>query len=379
MPRAFHLLTGEYPPHCGGVGDYTRMVAAGLAARGFTVHVWCPSEGAATDGVLLHRLPDAFGARSRRALDEALRAMPGSVVLEYVPNALGARGANVAFCAWLLRAHRRGADVRVMFHEPYLYFAWRRPSRNVLAAAQRLMAALLLRASPVSYISTATWVRYLRPWGARVLLEAPIPATIPPEARPSEVERWRTTLRSAGGSTQLVAHFGTFGDHMSAELHAVVPAVLDAAPAATIVLIGRGASGFAASVAGRHPVLATRVATAEALSPEEIAAVLRACDLAVQPYPDGVTTRRTSVMGPLANGVPVVTTDGSLTEPIWRASGAVSLSRAGDARAMGSAAAALLGDGAARSALGTRGRRVYEERFALRHTLDAILGAGVAA
>ena len=159
MPT-FHLLTGEYPPHTGGVGDYTSLVAEGLAARGATVHVWCPnaSESSSSPGsVHVHRLPDVFGPASRKHLESAFLASPGCVLLEYVPNALGARGANVPFCLWLMGVRRRGADVRVMFHEPYFYFSWHRPWRNGLALVQRLMAALLIRASGVAYISTTAW------------------------------------------------------------------------------------------------------------------------------------------------------------------------------------------------------------------------------
>ncbi len=39
-----HLLTPEYPPAIGGVGDYARQVAQGLAEAGDDVHVWCPGE-----------------------------------------------------------------------------------------------------------------------------------------------------------------------------------------------------------------------------------------------------------------------------------------------------------------------------------------------
>ena len=41
----WHIITGEYPPQPGGVSDYTRLVAEGLAAAGDAVTVWAPSGG----------------------------------------------------------------------------------------------------------------------------------------------------------------------------------------------------------------------------------------------------------------------------------------------------------------------------------------------
>jgi glycosyltransferase involved in cell wall biosynthesis len=110
-----------------------------------------------------------------------------------------------------------------------------------------------------------------------------------------------------------------------------------------------------------------------------VSAALRACDLVVQPYPDGVTTRRTSVMAALANDVAVVTTEGSLTEPEWRESGAVRLAPASDAPALAALTVALLRDAGARTALAARGGRLYDARFALKHTLDTLLSVRTAA
>ena len=380
MTQAFHLLTGEYPPQTGGVGDYTRLVAAGLAARGFGVHVWCPWITPGTEGGVESRhLPDAFGRRSRRALEGALREVPGCLLLQYVPNALGARGANVPFCLWLLRMRRRGIDVRVMFHEPYFYFGWKRPSRNALAAVQRAMAAILLRASPIAYVSTSAWVPYLRPWGANVLVDSPIPATIAGTAAQAEVERWRSRFQGGEAGSSIIGHFGTFGDHIATELTHAVPSILEAAPTARFVFIGRGAEAFAAKLSSRNARLAPRLFATGARPAGDVAAALRACDLVVQPYPDGVTTRRTSVMAALVNGVAVVTTDGRLTEPVWRTEGAVALAPAGAITGLAAAVASLLIDPGARSALAARGQRVYGERFALAHTLDALLRPGAAA
>src|SRR5206468_400306 len=109
---------------------------------------------------------DGFGPRARARLAEAWQRSPGTVLLQYVPNALGARGANLAFTRWLAARRRLGEDVRVMFHEPYIYFSVTRPWLNGLALVQRAMAATLIRASAHVYVSTDQWDRYLRPYGA---------------------------------------------------------------------------------------------------------------------------------------------------------------------------------------------------------------------
>jgi glycosyltransferase involved in cell wall biosynthesis len=305
------------------------------------------------------------------------------VILQYVPNALGARGANVAFCLWLLRMRRRSHDISVMFHEPYFYFAphrsYRIVTQNALAAVQRVMAALLMRGSRIGYISTSAWVRYLRPFGSCPLVESPIPATIATSAPAPSIARWRQRFDGGDGDLSVVGHFGTFGDHVGQELMDLLPALLRAAATSRVVLIGRGGEAFAAAFALRHAGLGGRVCATGLLSDADAAAALRACDLVVQPYPDGVTTRRTSVMAALANQVAVVTSDGELTEPVWRESGAVRLAPAFDPPALAAAAAALLHDDRARAVLAATGRRLYDARFAIEHTLDALLDVRPAA
>ncbi|MDQ3346356.1 MAG: glycosyltransferase [Acidobacteriota bacterium] len=378
MTATFHLLTGEYPPQTGGVGDYTRMVADGLVARGAAVHVWCPAAQAHVAGPLhVHRLPDVFGRQSRRMLEAAFLETRGCVIVQYVPNALGARGANVPFCLWLLRMRRQSHDISVMFHEPYFYFSMQRSrtvvTHNALAAVQRLMAALLMRASRVAYISTSAWVQYLRPWGSSPLVESPIPATVAVTAPAACIARWRARFSAGQDAVAIVGHFGTFGDHVGRDLMDALPAILHGAAALRVVLLGRGGEAFAAAFRLREPGLAGRVLATGLLSATDAAAALRACDVVVQPYPDGVTTRRTSVMAALANQVAVVTTDGELTEPVWRETGAVGLAPASDPAALAAATVALLVDTRGRAALAANGRRLYDARFAIEHTLDALL------
>jgi glycosyltransferase involved in cell wall biosynthesis len=369
----FHLLTGEFPPERGGVGDYTYLLAQGLAARGCDVHVWCPSVPRPDrDGyVRVHRLPDVFGSASRRALEAALAVRPGCLLLQYVPNVLGARGANLPFCLWLRKMRRRDIDVRVMFHEPYFYFAWQHPLRNLLAATQRMMARVLLQASRIAYLSTDNWVRYLRPLApqATEMVVMPIPSTIDAPADADATRRWRIRF----GGAPIVGHFGTFGDHLAGELRAVVPSILQGNDRVCFLGIGQRSDAFIADVRDAHPELAGRVAATGPLSPVEVAAALRACDALVQPYPDGVTTRRTSVMAGLAIGVPVVTTDGFLTEPVWRTSGAVLLAPASDAAAIAASTLALLDDRQQRSAFADAGLRAYLDHFAIDRSIDRLM------
>jgi glycosyltransferase involved in cell wall biosynthesis len=376
MTRTFHLLTGEYPPNAGGVGDYTELLAHGLTARGCDVHVWSPGVMTYDDrGVHLHHLPDAFGAASRKVLEEGLTGRPGCVLLQYVPNAVGARGANLPFCLWLLRLRRSHEDVRVMFHEPYFYFSWGHPLGNVLAVLQRAMAAVLLRASGVAYMSTASWVPYLRPWNSSdtTLVASPVPSTIAAGAAPDDIARWRQRVLGGVSDAVVVGHFGTFGDHVARQLEPVIKVLLYTHATARFICMGRGSETFVARFNRRNPSLARRMDATGPISSGELAAALRACDMVVQPYPDGVTTRRTSVMAALANAVATVSTDGALTEPVWHETGAVALAPASNARAIGSMVVELLRDPAARAALAETGRRTYDERFALELTVDRLL------
>ena len=371
-----HILTGEYPPRPGGVGDYCAQVAAGLAAEGRGVHVWCPGRDARrteASGVEVHRVARLFSpgglGRLARALDRW--PAPRSLLLQYTPNALGVRGMNVPLCVWLLMRSRRD-DVRVMFHEPYFYFGWRRPHRNVLAVVQRLMAVLLLGASRRVYLSSATWERSLSPYmwlGGRQLMWLPIPSNVPRCENEVAIERCRLELTGGSPDTPLIGHFGTYGDQIRPLLEACLAGVAARLPGLYVACLGRHGETFVAGLEARVPSLRGRVVASGGLAPEAVAAHLRACDLVVQPFPDGVTTRRTSLMASLVNGCPTVTTIGPLTEPLWTDESGVAMAPVGDTAALVGLVVGLLRDEARRAALGRAGYRLYDTRFALRHTV----------
>jgi glycosyltransferase involved in cell wall biosynthesis len=123
---------------------------------------------------------------------------------------------------------------------------------------------------------------------------------------------------------------------------------------------------------GRRPSFANRIVATGVLPPAEVSRSIAACDLMLQYYPDGVSSRQTSCMAPLEHGVPVVTTSGRLTEPLWEESRAVALAPANDIPSVAGLVHRLIGDGNERQRLATAARDLYDRRFDIRHTVAAL-------
>lgn len=313
----WHLLTGEYPPDGGGIADYTALLARALADAGRRVHVWTPArvEPSTESRVTVHAMGGFSGAalaRTGAELDGF--PQPRRLLVQYAPQAWGLRGMNVPFCRWLLARRAAGDDVRVMFHEPFFPFGWQRPQRNLLAAVNRWMARLLLRASTRAYVSIRAWEDLLRPLAPPGLAFTvlPIPSTIPFADHPENVRVTRDAL-TEGGKHPLFVHFGTYGEMIAPMLEKALAALIERRPDARILLLGRGGVEFAARMRARDPRFAGAFWTPGYLGPEALSYHLQAADVALQPYPDGADTRRTSLMACLANGVPTVTTRGRFT------------------------------------------------------------------
>lgn len=361
-----HFLTAEYPPAKGGVSDYTRLFARGLAERTGTVHVWAPRvPGAEVEdpGIVVHRVP-AFDPRSLHELGERLEACPAPrrLFVQYVPTGFGFRGMNVPLVRWLVR---RPEELWVQFHEVALgWKLWRRPDLHLVHAVEIWMAAALARRANRIFVSIEAWKRRLGRHAKRAVW-LPIPSNVPVSVAPAEVERARKTLASG----PWIAHFGTYSRLIASDLGLAIREIARRRADTRFLLLGRGATGFARGLA-----LGERVASKEDLSAGEIAALLGVSALALQPFPDGISARRTSAMAPLALGVPVVTTDGFLTDAIWR-EGAVAMAPAGRPLELAQRCIAVLEDGALARTLGERGARLYREKFSLERTLETVVSA----
>jgi glycosyltransferase involved in cell wall biosynthesis len=373
--RDWFFVTPEYPPEGAGVADYARQIAAALGAQGEKVEVFSPGgkEGFSADpGVTTHALPDRFGHASRRALGRALRERPNAIiVLQYVPQPFGLKGLNLPFFGWLCA---RRQPLWIMFHEVVYPFVPGDPlRRKVLAAGTRASLALLGTRADRAFVSIPGWIPHLKSW-ARLRNEpiwAPVPTNLPlTPLLPHDAARASVGIDPG---EVVLAIFGTLSHGVAEPLLAALPELLGGHPERRLLLIGRNSREFAARVAAQEPSFFSRVLPSGKVDRQTAADLLAASDLAIYPFVDGASGRRTSLMAALALGVPVLTTEGALSEPLWRESGAVSLTPAGYPSAFAARADEILGDPAAREALGRAGKAFYEQHFALERVLAHFL------
>jgi glycosyltransferase involved in cell wall biosynthesis len=377
-PMTWAIVTGEYPPQPGGVSGYTWVVANALAATGDRVHVFAPGTGLAElpSAVHVHRLSDTFGRRGRRELLAALDALPRPrrVLLQFVLQSFGMRAVNLPFVRSLRKL--RGSPLWIMFHE---FALDDNPAESFPRRAQayltRALARMAARAADLAFVSIPAWEAPIAAAAPRCPIRwLPIPSNIATVADPAEVARLDARYRAPGG--ELVGHFGTYRMRDSQQfLRDAIPAVCRASTARRVLLLGRGSDAFAAGIIAQQSELAGRVIGVGDLDSEAVANHLAACDVLIQPYSDGVTTRRGSLFAGLALGVPMVTTLGPLTEDFWVPSGAVVFAPPNDVDATVAALERLLADPELRRATGARARSLYANRFDVSLTVAALRDA----
>jgi len=381
---SWHILTSEFPPHLGGVADYTQLVATGLAEAGDEVHVWSPAEkdnpqeSITAAGVTVHRELGHFSIMDLHRVGRLLDRFPSPrrLLVQWVPHGYGYRAMNLALCFWLWRrAALDGDQVDIMVHEPYLPFCAGAVRHALVAAVQRIMTVVLLNSASRVWVSIPAWRLLLNRYalGRRLSFTwLPIPSVLSNAEQSSAME-----IRGGChiGSGPIVGHFGTYSPAVAEALTRVLPAVIERGRAPHVLLIGVGSEQFRQRLCRDHPHLLTCIRATGALAAGDVTKHLAACDILFQPYPDGVSSRRTTVMTPLSLGIPVVTTTGPLTEPLWDASGAVALTDVGDYSGMIQQLERLLSAPNEREQLAARAQELYHERFDVKHTISALRSA----
>lgn len=373
----WHIITCEYPPQTGGVSDHSFAIAQALAATGRTVHVWCPETENGNplprERVTVHRELGRFAPADLRRAGRMLDAYSESkhVLVQWVPHGYGYRSLNVAFARWVADLGRRTNDeLDLVVHEPYL--AWSlHPIHLAGALVHRLMLVIAAFNAKRLWVTIPAWAHAVRGYvtSRTPVRWLPVPSPFPVTHDDDAVNAMRHAIVTNGQS--LVGHFGSYSPLVTRLLAPALDCVLER-ESVRVVLMGHGGRAFADDFLSHRPQFAGRVVATGRLDAAALSLQIQTCDAMLQPYPDGVSSRRTTMVALLAHGKAIVTNDGDLTDDVWRTSGAVTLVSSPDPVALGDAMRALLDDRKQQTRLCDAATRLYDRLFDVRHAIAAM-------
>ncbi len=318
------LITGEYPPMQGGVGDFTAQLARALAELGHDVHVITGKSPTSnlqppTSNPMVHRPIERWGWGCwRRVLALAQELELEVLDVQYQPAAYGMHPA-INFVP-----RRDRPPVVVTFHDlkvPYLF-----PKAGPL----RWQAVLILtrRADRVIVTNREDYLRLETEIPSRRLNLIPIGSNIPSLPPPgydrdAERSRW-----GVGPDDLLMGYFGFLNESKGGEelMQTLALLVERGLPAHLLMIGGRVGSSDPTNRAYAERVerlvvelnLGERVHWTGYVGPEGVSASLLATDVCVLPYRDGVSFRRGTLHACLAHGRAIVTTRPAVPLPNTR-------------------------------------------------------------
>jgi len=240
--------------------------------------------------------------------------------------------------------------------------------QRLVALVHRSMVRTLLRSSSRVFVSIPGWESYLRPYASasQEFEWLPIPETIPVASSPDVTAdiRYRLSHNAA-----ILGHLGTYSAEVIQFLRPALMIVLNEVPDVHLLLLGQNSKQFAVSLITALPRFRSRIHAAGTLPDLELSHHIAACDLMLQPYPDGLSTRRTSLMNVLAHGIAVVSNTGHLTEDFWQNSDAAALSPVHEPYRLAEDCLRLLRNPGERNRLARAGLSLYRSRFDWPHVI----------
>lgn len=315
------LISGEYPPQQGGIGDFTRELARALVMLGHEAQVITSQPPLADrlqaeDGLVIQRVITSWGARCWGQIGGVFRRERFDVLnIQYEPAAYAMRvGVNFLPSAWVSRQFR--VPIITTFHDllvPYLF-----PKAGPL---RWKVVEYLARHSDAAIVTNAE--DHARLAGSRLptsnLYTIPIGSNID-RAKAGKfdgaVERahWGIHLDEL-----VIGYFGFLNLSKGGEdLMQTLKALSDSHLPVKLLLIG-GRSGssdptnaeYARQVERLGETLGVkeRVIATGYLEPAAVSRALLASDVMVLPYVDGASLRRGSLLAAIAHGRAIVTTE----------------------------------------------------------------------
>jgi len=316
------LVTGEYPPDRGGVGDFTKQLGKALVDLGHEVHVITkrsPSTDLTqhTSPATVHRTVDDWSWRCWKHIV----ALAEDLDLDILDVQYQAAAYRMHPAINLVPRPQGRPPVVVTFHDlkvPYLF-----PKAGPLR--RRVVRMLARRADAVIVTNREDHLRLEEEIDSHKLKLIPIGSNIEPSP-PADYEREAERAHwGIGPDDVLLGYFGFLneskgGEELIRALHLLVEQDL---PAHLLKIGGRIGTSDPTNRAYAERIdrliadlaLTPRVHWTGYASPKQVSAALLAADVCVLPYRDGVSFRRGTLLACLAHGRAIVTTRPSVPLP----------------------------------------------------------------
>lgn len=317
------MITGEYPPMEGGVGDFTHRLGRSLAASGHDIHVLTSlATGETPDhhaAITVHRKIDDWGWATHAKITRWIETVEADVVnIQYQAAAYQMRGAINLYPR--LQGRHVKPPLVTTFHDlrpPYLF-----PKAGPLR--KWAVYQLAKHSNGVIVTNGADYTRLDQHLDAEQrprIKMIHIGSNIAPNP-PADYNRaaWRAA-HGIGKDELLLGFFGFLNASKGVEtlLNAMPRLLENGVPAHLIFIGGRTGSSditnreYAASIDALIADLGldALVHRTGFTRPPGVSAALLASDICALPYRDGVSLRRGTLHACLAHGCPIVTTEPS--------------------------------------------------------------------
>jgi hypothetical protein len=311
--KSIDLIVQSLPPVHDAIGEYTACLASELA-RHSNVRILTAVDSIPDSirNVGLERCFSLVSSKRFGGLQDQLRATTANaVVLQYNPFAWGRRGWAPDLVRVMKHFKQERPDVclGVMFHETYMmnpgFRSW------VMRQYQRCQFNSLTSLSDVCFFSTELWANQLhqrKPQAHSVHL--PVGSNLPLSTADPAITRKNWSI----GQNDFVC--GVFGGNHPSRMvpwieSAVGKMIRENKTDRKVVFLHVGGDNIKWKIPGVPSVVTGR------LSAYSAADAVATMDLMINPFSDGISTRRGSAMAALQHGVPVLTTRGHATEALW--------------------------------------------------------------
>ena len=355
------IISPALPPSLNGIGDYTALLAQELA-RSAEVHILTAEDrrhASIADVNIVPAFAPTEPATVWRILQHVESIRPDWVILQYQPFCYGRWGLNLHLPLMVRKIKERSPGTRfaLMAHEDFVpVISWK---FAVMTTWQRWQLWSLGRSADLVLFSIQPWVDKYRGWfPGKPVRHLPVGSNIPLVGL-SAVEA-RERLGIPMGHIVL----GLFGTaHACRLLHLVrgaASAVRQGGRDVILLYMGPDAESIRGQL-GDVPVRAEGP-----LPAEEVSRRFAAVDVALAPFVDGVSTRRTSLMTGLQHGVATIGTRGPLTDAalLEENERALVLADVGSPADFQGQVVRLAADAGLRRRLGREARTFYEREFA---------------